>query len=193
MVPTYSIVYFLPTIVKALGYGTIQTQLHSVPPFAATLGFVVIISYLSDRWRVRSPFIFFGLVLLIAGLSILISVHGAAHFSAEYAGICLTAMGSFGVGGIMVCWYIMNLRGHVERSIGSAWIICFGNCGGIVATFIFLSKDKPYYHSGYSICLSMGALCAACSALYLFIIWRERKADARSESEGEKGQHELYL
>jgi peptidoglycan/LPS O-acetylase OafA/YrhL len=102
-------------------------------------------------------------------------------------------MGSFGIGGIIVCWYVMNLRGHVERSIGSAWMICFGNCGGIVATFIFLKKDRPYYHSGYSICLAMTALCAASSACYLFLTWRERKAEAGSARESEKGEHELFL
>lgn len=146
----------------------------------------MIVSYLSDKWKVRSPFIFFG-------LAILISVHGASHFSAEYGAICLIAMGSFGIGGIIVCWYIMNLRGHIERSIGSAWMICFGNCGGIVATFIFLKKDKPYYHSGYSICLAMAALCVASAAFYLTLIWRERKAEFQNREENKTGQHELYL
>lgn len=183
----------MPTIVQTLGYGTTQTQLHSVPPFAAAFGFVMVLSYLSDRWKLRSPFIFFGLVLLITGLAILISVHSAEHFSAEYGAICLVAMGTFGVGGIIVCWYIMNLQGHVERSIGSAWMICFGNCGGVVAVFLFLKKDKPFYHSGYSICLAMASLCIASSAWYLFLIWRERKAEAQSGRRTEKGHHELYL
>lgn len=191
--PAYSIVYFLPTIVQTLGYNTIQTQLHSVPPFAAAFGFVMVLSYLSDKYRVRSPFIFLGLALLLTGLSVLISVHGADHFSAQYGAICLTAMGSFGIGGIVVCWYVMNLRGHVERGIGSAWMICFGNCGGIVATFIFLKKDAPYYYSGYSICLAMTAVCIVSAACYLFLVWRERKAEARSPVEDGRGRHEMYL
>lgn len=193
LVPAYSIVYFLPTIVQALGYNTIQTQLHSVPPFAAAFGFVAVLSYLSDKYRVRSPFIFFGLGLLLPGLSVLISVHGTEHFSAQYGAICLTAMGTFGIGGIIVCWYIMNLRGHVERGIGSAWMICFGNCGGVVATFIFPKSDAPYYHSGYSICLAMTAVCIVSCACYLFLIWRERRAVGASDVEDERGQHEIYL
>ncbi|KAI1371991.1 major facilitator superfamily domain-containing protein [Hypoxylon crocopeplum] len=197
LVPAYSIVYFLPTIVQALGYSTVQTQLHSVPPFAATFGFAILVAYLSDKARIRSPFILLGLAMLIAGLAILISVHGASHFSAEYAGICLAAMGSFGIGGNIVCWYVMNLRGHAERSIGSAWMICFGNAGGIVATFLFLRTDAPYYRSGYSVCLAMGALCVVSCACYALLISREMKTDARgemeAEGEGEKTQHKLYL
>ncbi|XXG99233.1 hypothetical protein Hte_005570 [Hypoxylon texense] len=191
LVPTYSIVYFLPTIIQALGYTTVQTQLHSVPPFAAAFGFAIVGAYLSDKFRIRSPFIFLGLALSVAGLAILISVRGAAHFSAEYAALCLVAMGSFGIGGNIVCWYVMNLRGHVERSIGSAWMIGFGNMGGIVATFLFERKDAPYYRSGYSVCLAMAALCIASAAGYGLVIWRQRREMAKDERLAE--EEPVYL
>ncbi|KAI0842916.1 MFS general substrate transporter [Hypoxylon sp. FL0890] len=193
LVPLYSISYFTPTIIQTLGYSTVQTQLHSVPPFAAAFGFSIVLAYFSDKFRMRSPFILTGFVVLIAGLSILISVHGRSHFSAEYAGVCLAAMGAFGMGGIIVCWFIMNLQGHVERSIGTGWMVCFGNAGGIVATFCFLKKDAPYYHTGYSICLGMSALCGLSVVCYTLLIWREKRAMARNEKEGDKVQHILYL
>ncbi|KAI0890590.1 MFS general substrate transporter [Annulohypoxylon maeteangense] len=193
LVTSYSLSYFTPTIIQTLGYSTIQTQLHSVPPFAAAFGLAVVLAYLSDKARIRSPFIFLGLALLITGLSILITTHGSAHFSAEYAGVCLTAMGSFGIGGMIICWYVMNLRGHVERSIGTAWMIGFGNCGGIVATFLFVKKDAPYYHTGYTVCLSMGCLCIASCACYAFYIWRQRKAEVGIGKEGDGIDRELYL
>ncbi|KAI0845359.1 MFS general substrate transporter [Daldinia vernicosa] len=193
LIPSYSIVYFLPTIIQTLGYTTIQIQLHSVPPFAAALGFTIVIAYASDRLQMRSPFIFLGLMLLIGGLAILISVHGATHFSAEYAALCLVAMGSSGVGGNIVCWYVMNLRGHVERSIGSAWMICFGNIGGIIATFLFLKKDAPYYVSGYSVCLAMSALCVVSCASYGLLIRREIKANLEYEIGGSSKNQTLYL
>ncbi|OTA69155.1 MFS general substrate transporter [Hypoxylon sp. EC38] len=176
LVPLYSISYFTPTIIQTLGYNTVQTQLHSVPPFAAAFGFAIVLAYFSDKLRMRSPFVFLGLAVLITGLSILTAVHGRAHFSAEYAGLCLTAMGSFGIGGIIVCWFVMNLQGHTERSVGTGWMVCFGNTGGIVATFAFLRKDAPYYHTGYSICLSMSALCVVSCIAYALLIWREKRA-----------------
>ncbi|KAK6076928.1 major facilitator superfamily transporter [Seiridium cupressi] len=193
LVSAYSIVYFLPTIVQALGYGTIQTQLHAVLPFTAAFGFAVVLAYLSDKSRLRSPFIFLGLALLIAGLAVLISAQGAAHFSAEYAALCLVAMGSFGVGGNMVCSYVMNLRGHAERGIGLAWMICFGNVGGVVATFLFQKKDAPYYHSGYSVCLAMSALCVASCACYWFSIWWEREKLSKDDSVRGSEDQSLFL
>ncbi|KAI1393508.1 major facilitator superfamily domain-containing protein [Hypoxylon trugodes] len=192
LVLAYSIVYFLPTIVQALGYSTVQTQLHSVPPFAAAFGFAVVVAYMSDKCRMRSPFIFFGLALLITGLAILICVRGAAHFSVEYAALCLIAMGSFGVGGNIVCWYIMNLRGHVKRSIGSAWMIGFGNIGGVISTFLFVKKDTPYYHSGYSVCLAMAALCVFSCAGYGLLVRKEIAKDKKLAG-GDLVKEPLYL
>lgn len=141
----------------------------------------------------RSPFIFLGLALLLTGLSILMTIHGTSNFPTEYAALCLAAMGSFGIGGNIVCWFVMNLKGHAERSIGSAWMICFGNVGGIVATFAFVQKDSPYYHTGYSICLSMGALCVVSSACYALLIRQEMKAVAPDDRRIPVTQHTLYL
>ncbi|KAI1461617.1 MFS general substrate transporter [Annulohypoxylon moriforme] len=194
LVTCYSLSYFTPTIIQTLGYSTIETQLHSVPPFAAAFGFAMVLAYLSDKARMRSPFIFLGLALLITGLSIVMTTHGSSHFSAEYAGICLAAMGSFGIGGMIICWYVMNLRGHVERSIGTAWMIGFGNCGGIVATFLFVKKDAPYYHTGYTVCLSMVCLCVVVCAGYALHIWRQKKSIiAGIEKYGDGVDHTLYL
>ncbi|KAI1181213.1 MFS general substrate transporter [Nemania sp. FL0916] len=193
LIPSYSFVFFIPSIVQTLGYSTVQTQLHSVPPFAAAFGFAIVTAYISDKFRVRSPLIILGLALLITGLSLLTTVHGPSHFSTEYAGLCLTAMGTLGIGGIVVCWYVMNLRGHVERSIGSAWFICFGNIGGIIATFAFLKRDAPYYRTGYLVCLSTSSLCVVACALYGLLIWRKREAEGRTESTDGVKREPLYL
>ena len=183
--------YFTPTIVQTLGYSTIQVQLHSVPPFAAALGLCVVMAYFSDRLKLRLPFILFGDILLIAGIAILL--HGSSQFSVNYAGICLVAMGSFGAGASVVCWYLMNLSGHKERALGSAWMISCGNIGGIVATFAFLKQDAPAYHTGYSILMAMAALGLTATVLYAGLIWRERsRVDRGEESDGSDVQR-LFL
>jgi len=167
---------------KTYGYGTVQTQLHSVPPVAAGLGLCLITAYLSDRYRVRFPFIAFALTLAIVGLAILMNVHHS--FSAEYAGICLVAMGMFSAGVVIICWYVMNLKGHAERAIGTAWMIGFGNCSGIIAAFSFLTTDAPYYHTGYSICMGAMCICLAASTLYAGLIWLENQKIKKGNSDG---------
>jgi peptidoglycan/LPS O-acetylase OafA/YrhL len=179
----YSIAYFTPTIVQALQYGVVQTQLHAVPPMAAGFVFAIILAWASDKVKLRSPFIFFGLALLITGLSILISIQGNGKdfFSTRYGALCLTAMGALGIGGHIICWYVMNLQGHTERSIGSAWLISIGNTGGILAAFSFEKKDAPLFRTGYSICLAMATLCVVSCTCYGLLIRQEmrRTQDAK--------------
>ncbi|KAJ6164968.1 hypothetical protein N7470_003640 [Penicillium chermesinum] len=143
VVPIYAFSYFAPTIIKALGYGTIQTQLHSVPPFAAALGLSILVAYFSDRLDIRFPFILLGDILIIIGLAIMLTMHGPRHFSAEYLGICFITMGAFSAGAVIVCWVLMNMQGHKERSIGSGFVIGVGNAGGILAVFCFTKDDAP--------------------------------------------------
>ena len=79
----------------------------------------------------------------------LFHIHDQLH--AEYAATFLATMGVFGALPIWIMWYTMNLRGQWERAIGTAWMLGFGNLGGIVATFTFQSTDAPYYKKGYSV------------------------------------------
>lgn len=173
VVPVYAFAYFTPTIVKTLGYSTVQTQLHSVPPFAAALGMCLVLAYLSDHTDNRLPYVVFCGSLAIAGLAILMSVH--ADFSVQYAGVCLVCMGAFSAGPIVICWYLMNLQGHKQRIIGSGWMISFGNTGGILAPFVFLPRDAPYYYRGYSVCVAVAALGIASALCYSLFILRERR------------------
>lgn len=190
VVPIYAFAFFTPTIVSALGYSVVQTQLHSIPPFAAALGLCLTMAYFSDRVDIRFPFILFGDALLIIGLAILLSVHGKSNFSVEYLGICLVSMGAFSAGASIVCWYLMNLQGHIQRSLGSAWMIGFGNIGGIVATFTFVKANAPYYTAGYWTLMSIALLGTTATLLYARVIWAEKK---KASKQGDKSSDILSL
>lgn len=178
-IPFNVFAYYLPTIVQSLGYGPVQTQLHSVPPAATGLGFSIVLAHLSDRFRVRSLPTFVSLALLIAGLSLLTAIPSGSNFSTEYAALCLISMGICGGSTIIICWWVMNLRGHAERSIGSGWLISLGSIGGIIAAFTF-KRDAEFYHKGYIIGLSLSFASVVVCGSYAGLIWRTRKAEARS-------------
>ncbi|KAI9881439.1 MAG: hypothetical protein M1830_000001, partial [Pleopsidium flavum] len=121
----YSLTYFLPTIVKGFKYSAIETQLHSVPPFAAAWVFSVLTCFAAAKARHALSFVLFPLCLAFAGVGILLNVHTNVHL--EYAAIFLVTMGLFGALPVALCWYVMNLEGHFERAVGTGWMICFGN------------------------------------------------------------------
>ena len=112
-----------------------------------------------------------------AGVGILLNVHNNTQI--EYAAVTLITMGAFTTAPLVVSWYMHNLRGHYARAIGSAWVISFGNLGGIIATFSFLSQDAPLYHTGYSIIVLGLCLLAGAALAYTVGIHIENRKLAR--------------
>lgn len=189
IVPAYGYAYFSPGIIQSYGYSPIQTQLHSVPPWAAAFGFAMIIAWFSDRLRHRFLFAIFPICVCIAGFAILLAVHN--HREVQYGALFLVAMGAYTAMPVIVCWFNMNLGGHHRRAVGSAWQVGFGNIGGIIAVYAFLKKDAPKYTTGYSICIAFVCLSAlSCATYFVMCAWqnrsREKSARDLSLTEHEK-------
>lgn len=168
--------YFIPTIVSTYGYSAIQSQVHSIPPWAAAFGFSMVIAYLSDKTKRRFPFILFCGCLALAGVITLYKLHTNRY--AMYGALCLYAMGVFGAVPIIICWYVMNLEGHLNRAVGTAWQVAFGNTAGIIATFAFPPKDRPFYKLGYSLGIAFLCLSLVANAIYFgMCVVRNRRRD----------------
>ncbi|KAL2013562.1 hypothetical protein VTN00DRAFT_1087 [Thermoascus crustaceus] len=181
IVPAYGYAYFAPTIIKSYGYGNITTQLYSIPPWAAAFGFSMMIAYLSDKLRHRFAFTLIPICVAIAGFAILLNVHGVERRSVQYGALFLVTSGSYSAMPVIVCWFAMNLGGHIRRSVGTAWQVGFGNIGGIIATYSFLQKDaKVYYRPGYIICISFICFSAASCIAYLVAVWLENRRRQRN-------------
>ena len=102
IVPAYGYAYFAPGIIKGYGYSAIETQLHSVPPWAAAFGFAMLLAFLSDRFRHRFAFAVFAICVSIAGFAILITVHNNTKL--QYAALFLVTSGTYSAMPIVVCW-----------------------------------------------------------------------------------------
>ncbi|PGH10127.1 hypothetical protein AJ80_07578 [Polytolypa hystricis UAMH7299] len=192
IVPAYGYAYFAPTIIKSYGYSPITTQLYSIPPWAAAFVFSMIIAYFSDRFKQRFIFCLFPICIAIAGFAILLNVHGIERRNIQYGALFLVTMGAYSAMPVIVCWFAMNLSSHKRRSVGTAWQVGFGNIGGIIATYSFLSKDAPEYKPGYTICIAFISLSAAACIGYLLIIMsrnrtRSKHAAAAGAADGEVG------
>lgn len=119
IVPAYGYAYFSPGIIEGYGYSPIQTQLHSVPPWAAAFGYCMLVATISDRVRHRFGFAVFSICVAISGFAILTTIHD--NTTVQYAALFLVTMGTYTAMPIIVCWFNMNLGGHHRRSVGSAW------------------------------------------------------------------------
>ncbi|KAF2280629.1 MFS general substrate transporter [Westerdykella ornata] len=183
IVPAYGYAYFSPGIIQGYGYSPIQTQLHSVPPWAAAFGFAMVIAWASDRLQHRFLFTIFPICVAIAGFAILLAVHD--NRQVQYAALFLVAMGAYTAMPVIVCWFNMNLGGHHRRAIGSAWQVSFGNIGGIIAVYAFLKKDAPKYIPGYSISVAFVCLSAiSCLVYFVLCSWQNRKRERTARDVG---------
>ena len=151
---------------------------------AASFAVSLLLAYLSDKLAHRFTFIFLPICVAIAGIAILMRVQHTPQ--TQYGALFLVAMGYTAMP-VVICWFTMNLRGHTARAVGTAWQIGFGNIGGIIATFAFLAKDAPAYHTGFSLLLGFYCLAAVSATAYLAAVWwQNRTFETGSESkEGE--------
>lgn len=115
IVPAYSYAYFAPGIIQGYGYDDIQTQLYSVPPWAAAFGYCMFIATLSDATRHRIGFAIFSICVAITGFGIAMTVHN--YQALQYGALFLVTSGTYTAMPIIVCWFNMNLgkrRSHLQ-------------------------------------------------------------------------------
>ena len=186
-----SYAYFSPTIIESYGYSPLETQLHSVPPLAMAFFLSLGIAFTSDKLRHRYLFVLTCLLIAMAGVAMLLNIHHNTH--AEYAALFLVVFGPYCGMPVAICWSTMNLGGHRRRAIGTALQLGFGEIGGIVATFLFLPSDAPYYHTGYSVAVSFLALAAFWATCYFLACWSQnRSRDRRAAGGGNDGDDEVH-
>ena len=83
---------FLPTIIKSLGYSSVNAQLLTVPPNFGAFLLVLVTAALSDRIKARGPIMIAGCILAIAGYIMLLA---AKTPSVRYGGTFLVASGVY--------------------------------------------------------------------------------------------------
>lgn len=163
----YSISLFLPTVIKTLGYADNQAQLMTVPPYIFGCLLTLGSGWLADRMRTRGVFMLcFSLVTIVGFVMLLVS----QNIYVKYAGCFLIVGGVYPNVPQGIAWNGNNIGGSLKRGVGLAMHVGFGNLGGIIASYSFLTKDSPRFLSGIS--MLIGLLCmslilqAAMTAFY---------------------------
>ncbi|GFF82231.1 uncharacterized transporter C1002.16c [Aspergillus udagawae] len=174
--------YFSPSTIKTYGHDAIETQLYSIPPWAAAFCISMLIAFLSDKLRHRFIFAIIPMLIAMAGFGVLLNVHD--HHTVQYGALFLVTCGCFSAMPVLICWFSMNLGGHRRRSVGTAWQIGLGNIGGIISTYSFLTKDAPRYRDGYIISLSFLCFSAAMASIYLLAALHDNKNRDRAIANG---------
>lgn len=146
--PIYSFALFSPTIIKGMGYTANNAQLMSVPPYVCACFFTILASYAADRVEQRGVFLLGFQLIALAGFGLLA---GTSSTSSQYAGLVMAAIGIYPQIPLSMAWNSGNIGGSLKRGTGIAMQVMGGNCGGIVASYVYLNHDGPRYTKGHSI------------------------------------------
>lgn len=153
-----------------------------MPPYAVAFVMTIAVAVLSERTRLRAPFIMGSSALACIGYIILLSQHTAG---VSYFGTILAAGGIYPAVAIVLSWPANNVSGQTKRCIANAMQISIGNCGAVIGTQLYRSETSPRYFLGHG--LALGYLVA--NTVVVTVLWqvlRRQNADKERvrESQG---------
>ncbi|KAI2634449.1 retrograde regulation protein 2 [Xylaria nigripes] len=167
-----SLPLFVPAIIADIGdFTRIQANGLSAPPYLLTFILIIVFSFISDRTRMRGPFVCLFSVVSAIGFLLLATTEGAVP---RYLGVYL-AITIFVSVAILLPW-VSNIHStESKRTGGYAVFATFGQAGPLVGTSIFPSNEAPYYRKGSWVSFSFCVLVAVTSAIFSLLLHRENK------------------
>ncbi|KAJ5674075.1 Major facilitator superfamily domain general substrate transporter [Penicillium macrosclerotiorum] len=170
--PLYGISFFLPSIIKDLGYTSSTAQLLTVPIYITAAVVAVVAAWFSDRQKQRSPFILFFMAMIAIGFIICIASSGRGVPGVVYFGVFVAVVGIYPAFPGNVTWLSVNLAGDYKRAAGMAIYIGLGNLAGAMASNFYRAEDAPQYILGHALELGFVVVGMLATILMRFIYQR---------------------
>lgn len=174
----YAVTFFMPTILLEFGWLATEAQIRTIPVYAVSAAAMLLVAYLSDRYRHRYGFVIVGCVIATIGYVMLLCQRDLSR-DTKFAAIFLVAMGGYISTPMALAWLSNNVSGHWKRAISSGIQVTLGNIAGIIGANIFVGSEAPRYHTGYGTALALiwvGALGA--TVFYVGLLLENRRRDA---------------
>ncbi|KAJ5403366.1 hypothetical protein N7509_003237 [Penicillium cosmopolitanum] len=170
----YAASFFTPTIIRDMGWTSLMAQVMSIPIYIVAAIMTLCIALISDKTRHRFGFVLVGCSIATVGYVILLAQR-SVPVGVRYFALFAITSGGYIAQPLLIGWLSNNMSGHYKQAIASAVQIGFGNCGGLVASNIFLSSEAPFYTTGYGTSLGLIWLCVIASATLFLVLFRENK------------------
>ncbi|ORY95291.1 high-affinity nicotinic acid transporter [Syncephalastrum racemosum] len=170
---------FLPTIIKDMGFSSLNAQLLTIPPYVAACILVFFVSWNSDRTLQRGYHIMAVSAIGVLGYIFLLA---SLNVGLRYTGAVLVACGIYPIIPLTLSWVSNNNLGHTKRAVAIAMTSMIAQCFGMVGTQIYKTKDSPRYITGHVVCLVFMALAGISAAVLRFLLKREN--DRRDREHG---------
>ncbi|KAK2486098.1 hypothetical protein H9L39_00025 [Fusarium oxysporum f. sp. albedinis] len=175
---------FLPTIVKDLGYHSVQANLMTAPIYAVAYVTLLVTATLSDRFRTR------GIPISIGGL-----IAGTGYIClgllkddlARYVTCFLAVTGTYMAFPIVLTWITSTFAGDTKAGVGLGIVIAVTHAVGVAASNIYPKTDAPYYLMGNAVSSSLVFLTALSAVIMSVMLYRENRHRDRRFGRPEAG------
>jgi sugar phosphate permease len=171
--------FFLPTIVASIypDRSVVQKQLATVPPYIVGAFFTLLLPGLSWRADRRQIFIVLSAPLVMTGfLMYLASPDGRVRYAATF----LIASSTFAMGPLTNAQVAAQVISDTSRSMSLATNMMFGNIGGLISTWSYISWDAPDYKIGNGLNLGAAGGILVCGLLTMWWVnWDNKRRDGR--------------
>ena len=170
-----SLPLFVPTIISELGsFSKVESNGLSAPPYVLCFFVILIVTFLSDRYKMRGPFNAGAALVAAIGFIMLATTDGVGS---RYAGVFLAVL-VFACVAVTLAW-TANLHSTESKRAGGMTILAtIGQCGPLLGTNVFPKSEAPYYRKGMWISASFCLFIAFLSmSLSLILIMENRKME----------------
>ncbi|KAI5253154.1 high-affinity nicotinic acid transporter [Aureobasidium subglaciale] len=178
---------FLPTIIKGLGFTSLQANYMTIPVYLFATLTLVTATFASDRIKKRAAVL---VVLPVAPIIGYIIACGTASHAAGYFAMFLCGGGIYSYNCIILTWISTNISPDYKRSMAMPFFVSLANISGVVSSQIYPSTDGPRYLMGNAVSASMETL-ALCGVVAVWWTLRRRnmeKEKLRAEGVEDNGK-----
>ncbi|QKX60364.1 uncharacterized protein TRUGW13939_07509 [Talaromyces rugulosus] len=178
-----SLPVYLPTILSAMGYSSINAQGFSAPPYFVAFLFALITTYIADKTQQRGWMLFSTSIVGGIGYIILATV---TTVGVRYFAVFLAAAGVFSTIPNIIAWTLNNQGSDSRRGAGLVLINVVGQCGSVLSSRIYPTSDGPRYIKGQSVCAAFMFFTAILAFTFRFLlVWDNKQLERRQQKEGQ--------
>ncbi|KAL3450258.1 major facilitator superfamily domain-containing protein [Aspergillus insuetus] len=179
-----SLAYFSPSIVKGLGYTSIQAQLMTVPPWAVGYIISMLLAWSADRFNARGLHVC--LAGILTGTGFLASrLLPATAYLARYGCLIVASCGAFPSAAPLTAWVTCNVPSSKTLGLAAALNNSMVGLASIVALWVWNAAEAGRgYPTGNAVCAGAGFATAGIAlALHVFYTRENGKVGAGGEAQ----------
>jgi predicted MFS family arabinose efflux permease len=160
-----------------MGFSSVNAQGLTAPPFFLSFLTVIATTYIADRTQQRGFMI--ASLAAVGGVGYVI-LATSKSVGARYFAIFLAAAGIFPAIGNILPWVTNNQGSDTRRGAGIVILNLIGQCGPLLGTRMYPTREGPFYVKGQSVCAAFLFFCCFLALmLRTLLAWENKKLDRK--------------